>query len=154
MAVPFEASYELWERRVRDVFARQGTMAHIGAALVEVRPGYCSIALPFRREVAQHHDYFHAGMTSTIADSTGGYAALSLFPAGSDVLTVEFKIKSHRTGPRLCARGGSPRRAQWPYLNGLQRRGLRRTGRDALPVRAAIPFTRTILRDRRRAQTL
>jgi uncharacterized protein (TIGR00369 family) len=76
----FEASYEAWERRVRDVLAR------------DLRPGYCTIALPFRPEVAQHHEYFHAGMTSTIADSAGGYAALSLFPARADVLTVEFKI--------------------------------------------------------------
>lgn len=31
-------------------------------------------------------------MVSTIADSAGGYAAFSLFPADSSVLTVEFKI--------------------------------------------------------------
>jgi uncharacterized protein (TIGR00369 family) len=92
MRAEFEASYPAWERRVRDVFERQGAMTHIGARLTELRPGHCSIALPFRPEVAQHHEYFHAGMSSTIADSAGGYAALSLFPARSDVLTVEFKI--------------------------------------------------------------
>ncbi|MET7969388.1 PaaI family thioesterase [Micromonospora sp. NPDC005305] len=34
----------------------------------------------------------HAGATSAIADSAGGYAALTLFPADADVLTVEYKI--------------------------------------------------------------
>ena len=41
---------------------------------------------------SQQHGFFHAGVVSTIADSAAGYAAYSLFPTGSSVLTVEFKI--------------------------------------------------------------
>lgn len=44
------------------------------------------------RGAGQQHGYFHAGITSAVADCAGGYAALTLFPAGADVLTVEFKI--------------------------------------------------------------
>ncbi|GAA3091581.1 uncharacterized protein (TIGR00369 family) [Kribbella aluminosa] len=50
------------------------------------------IQLPSRPEVTQQHGYFHAGATSSIADSAGGYAAFTLFPEGTSVLTVEFKI--------------------------------------------------------------
>jgi uncharacterized protein (TIGR00369 family) len=50
------------------------------------------IQLPSRTEVTQQHGYFHAGATSAIADSAGGYAAFTLFPEESSVLTVEYKI--------------------------------------------------------------
>jgi uncharacterized protein (TIGR00369 family) len=81
-----------FERRVRDSFARQGAMRHIGAVLGEVAPGRVVIDLPYRPELSQQHGYFHAGMVSTVADSAGGYAAYTLFPADSSVLTVEFKV--------------------------------------------------------------
>ena len=46
-------------------------------------------------------------MTSAIADSAGGYAAYTLFPADSSVLTVEFKINliAPADGERLIATG-------------------------------------------------
>jgi uncharacterized protein (TIGR00369 family) len=81
-----------FERRTRASFARQGIMAHLGASLDEVRPGCVRISLPFRAELSQQHGFFHAGVISTIADSAGGYAGFTLFPADAGVLTVEFKI--------------------------------------------------------------
>jgi uncharacterized protein (TIGR00369 family) len=80
------------EARVRDSFARQGLMRLLGAELVEVRPGRVRIDLARRPEVSQQHGYVHAGATSAIADSAGGYAALTLMPADSEVLTVEYKL--------------------------------------------------------------
>jgi uncharacterized protein (TIGR00369 family) len=50
------------------------------------------IVLPSRPEVTQQHGYFHAGATSAIADSAGGYAGFTLFPEDTAVLTVEYKI--------------------------------------------------------------
>lgn len=79
-------------RRVRDSFARQSIMGLIGAAITRVEAGEVEIELPFRADLCQQHGFFHAGVTSTIADSAGGYAAYSLFPADASVLTVEFKI--------------------------------------------------------------
>ena len=78
--------------RLRDSFARQGLMAHLGAELVQMQMGQVTIRLPFRRELTQQHGYFHAGSTSAIADSAGGYAGYSMFPDDSEVLTVEFKL--------------------------------------------------------------
>jgi len=80
------------EARVRNSFSRQGLMHHLGAVLAEVKPGRVSIQLPFREELTQQHGFFHAGSTSAIADSAGGYAGFTLFPADSSVLTIEFKI--------------------------------------------------------------
>ena len=78
--------------RVRSSFALQGLMGHLGAELTDVAPGRVVVRLRFRHELTQQNGFFHAGATSAIADSAGGYAGLTLFPAGSSVLTVEFKI--------------------------------------------------------------
>jgi uncharacterized protein (TIGR00369 family) len=78
--------------RIRTSFDRQGLMAHLGARITHIAPGRVHITLPNRPEVTQQHGYFHAGATSAIADSAGGYAAYTLFPENTDVLTVEYKI--------------------------------------------------------------
>ena len=81
-----------FERRVRDSFARQGFMSFIGAELAEVKPGYCEIRLGYRKELSQQHGFFHAGIVGTLSDNSGGYAAFSLMPADSSILTVEYKL--------------------------------------------------------------
>jgi uncharacterized protein (TIGR00369 family) len=93
--------------RVAASFARQGVMAHLGARLIEVQPGACAVALPFRPELAQQDGFFHAGVVTTIADSACGYAAFSLMPVGARVLTVELKINlmSPAAGSLAVARG-------------------------------------------------
>lgn len=88
----FEPRDPDFERRTRESFAKQGIMAHLGATLEGVAPGRVEIALPFRPELSQQHGFFHAGAISTIADSAGGYAGFTLFPAEAGVLTVEFKL--------------------------------------------------------------
>ena len=81
-----------FEKDARMSFANQGIMQHLGATMRTIAPGYCVIDLPFSELLTQQDGFFHAGATSTIADSAGGYAAYSLMPPGSRVLTVEFKI--------------------------------------------------------------
>ncbi len=81
-----------FEECVRNSFSRQGIMELIGARLSRVEPGLVEIELPYRADLTQQHGFFHAGITSTIADSAGGYAAYSLMPAEASVLTTEFKI--------------------------------------------------------------
>jgi uncharacterized protein (TIGR00369 family) len=78
--------------KVRESFARQPVMALIGAELVKIKAGQVDIKLPYRADLAQQNGFLHAGITATIVDSACGYAAFSLMPAGSDVLTAEFKI--------------------------------------------------------------
>lgn len=101
-----QASPEV-RKRVRDSFDRQGLMGHLGARLTHIGPGRVHIELPARPEVTQQHGYFHAGATSAIADSAGGYAGYTLFPDDADVLTVEYKINllSPAVGDRLEAIG-------------------------------------------------
>ena len=96
-----------YETRVRGSFARQAFMTMLGAEISHLAPGEMDISLPQRPELTQQHGYFHAGVTATIADSAAGYAALTLYPKGTGVLTTEFKINLLRPteGERLVARG-------------------------------------------------
>lgn len=93
--------------RITGSFVRQGLMAHLGARLTHVGPGRVHISLPHRPEVTQQDGYVHAGATSAIADSAGGYAALTLFREGMAVLTVEYKVNllAPAAGDSLEAQG-------------------------------------------------
>ena len=103
----FEPAFDGFAERVRESFGRQGAMALIGAELVAVEPGYCAIALAPRPETSQQHGFLHAGILATLVDSAGGYAGYTLFPAGSSVLTVEYKLNllAPAQGERIVAEG-------------------------------------------------
>src|ERR687891_237115 len=77
---------------IKQSFSKQTIMTLIGASLSRVEPGIIEITLPYRADLAQQHGYLHAGIVATIADSACGYAAYSLMPVGSEVLSVEFKV--------------------------------------------------------------
>ncbi len=102
--VPVDPHYAA---RVRESFARQGIMVHLGAMMTACGPGRCEIRLPYGEHLSQQHGFFHGGVVATIADSAGGYAAFSLMPVGSGVLTIEFKINltAPADGDALIARG-------------------------------------------------
>lgn len=103
----FTPSDPAYDAKVRDSFARQPFMQTIGAHLGAVAPGRVEVVLPFSAGVTQQHGFFHGGSIGAIADTAGGYAAFSLFPPGSTVLTVEYKINimAPGRGERLVAVG-------------------------------------------------
>jgi uncharacterized protein (TIGR00369 family) len=77
---------------IKQSFAKQTIMRLIGAELTRVEAGVVEITLPYRPDLAQQHGYLHAGIVTTIADTACGYAAYSLMPPNSEVLSVEFKV--------------------------------------------------------------
>ncbi len=103
----FEAKNPDYAEQVRQSFARQAFMSHLGAELVDVSPGRCEIGLAHRPELTQQHGYVHGGAIGAIVDSAMGYAGYSLAPPGSSVLTVEYKLNlvAPAAGERLIARG-------------------------------------------------
>jgi uncharacterized protein (TIGR00369 family) len=78
--------------RIRSSFGRQKAMALIGASLGTVEPGRVEVTLPWRDDLTQQKGYIHGGIIGMIADSACGYAAYSLMPADSSLVTVEYKI--------------------------------------------------------------
>ena len=96
-----------YEDRVRASFARQQAMATIGAELTLVTPGIIEIEMPYSAALTQQHGFLHAGVISTALDSACGYAAFSLMPENSGVLTIEFKVNllAPGRGERFLFRG-------------------------------------------------
>ena len=88
----FEPKDANYAQRVRDSFALQGAMGTIGASLGEIAPGTVEILLDWAPGLTQQHGFLHAGMVATALDSACGYAGFTLMPAGTGVLTIEFKI--------------------------------------------------------------
>ncbi|EZH74256.1 phenylacetic acid degradation protein PaaI [Aquimarina atlantica] len=88
----FEPKSDTYKKKVKESFERQEFMKLINAQLIDVRPGYCEIHVPYHSSLTQQHGFFHAGIISTIADNAAGYAGFSLMEENSSVLTVEFKI--------------------------------------------------------------
>ena len=87
-----QARNPAFAEEIKQSFAKQTIMGLIGAKLTRVDPGVIEITLPYRPDLTQQHGYLHAGIVTTIADSACGYAAYSLMPPNSEVLSVEFKV--------------------------------------------------------------
>lgn len=107
MASDVEPRDPAFEAHVRASFAAQRVMELIGAELTAVAPGAVEITLPARDDLTQQHGFIHAGIVTTIVDSACGYAALTLAPPRSEVLTIEYKVNfmEPARGERFIARG-------------------------------------------------
>ncbi len=81
-------------------------MALLGAELKTLRPGFCEIVLPYRKELSQQHGFFHGGIVGTLADDAAGYASYTLMEKNASVLTVEYKLNllAPADGELLAAR--------------------------------------------------
>lgn len=103
----FDAMNPNYADRVRASFSRQKVMEKIGARLSKIAPGQVEIELPFREDLTQQHGFLHAGIVTAIVDSACGYAALSLMPENSEVLTIEYKVNflAPALGERFIAKG-------------------------------------------------
>jgi uncharacterized protein (TIGR00369 family) len=96
-----------FESAVQESFDRLTLMRTIGATLERVLPGEVEIALPFRTDLTQHHGFMAAAVLTAVIDVACGYAAMTLMPSGSTVLTIEYKVNflAPAQGERVVARG-------------------------------------------------
>lgn len=106
-----EKKVEYWSAErsaeVRDSFARQEAMHLIQASMPVLEKGEVEIHMPHWKGVGQQHGFVHGGVVGMIADSAGGYAAMTVAPPGTSVLTVEYKLNflAPAKGDKLIARG-------------------------------------------------
>ncbi|NSY39463.1 PaaI family thioesterase [Leisingera sp. ANG59] len=78
--------------RIRSSFAKQSMMQTLGAEVASVAPGEVVITAPILPGSRQQHDVAHAALSFAIGDTAAGYAALTLMPEDSEVMTAEMKI--------------------------------------------------------------
>jgi len=96
-----------FETRVRTSFSQQGMLAALGAQIGLLRAGEVHLGAPFDARFTQQDGFLHAGIVTTLMDTACGYAAFTLMPAASRVLSVEFKVNllSPARGERFRAEG-------------------------------------------------
>ena len=95
------------ERKIRASFAAQSMMQTLGSEIVQIAPGHVSIAAPILPGSKQQQGFGHAALTFALGDTAAGYAALSVMPEETEVLTAEIKINllAPAAGNRLRAEG-------------------------------------------------
>lgn len=94
-------------RRICDSAAATPLFTAMGASVASVDPGRCVVTAPIDPRFTQQNGFLHAGAVTTLLDNAAGFAALSLMPEGSDVLSVEFKVNllAPTSGTRVEAVG-------------------------------------------------
>jgi uncharacterized protein (TIGR00369 family) len=74
-----------------DTFERQRAMRTLGISIARMAPGEIDLTMDYTPEFTQQNGFVHAGIITAGLDNACGIAAFTLMPAGSDILTVEFK---------------------------------------------------------------
>ena len=100
-----------WEARCRAAFENTAILSTLSIRLAVLRPGYCELEMPFDPRLTQQDGVLQAGVPAVLADSAGGFAAYSLYPADSNILAVEFKINQSS-----CASDSSRSRIRFTFL--------------------------------------
>jgi uncharacterized protein (TIGR00369 family) len=72
-------------------FEAQQAMRTLGISIARLEPGEVDLAMGYSADFTQQNGFVHAGIITAGLDNACGIAAFTLMPAGSDILTVEFK---------------------------------------------------------------
>ena len=91
MVSPFQPKNPEYRAAATVVFTAQPAMRTLGISLVRLEPGEVDLAMAYAPQFAQQNGFVHAGIITAGLDNACGIAAFTLMPAGSDILTVEFK---------------------------------------------------------------
>ena len=74
-----------------ETFEAQRAMKTLGISIARLEPGEVDLAMDYSAAFTQQHGFIHAGVITAGLDNACGIAAFTLMPAGSGILTVEFK---------------------------------------------------------------
>jgi uncharacterized protein (TIGR00369 family) len=87
----FEPKNPNFRRVAADTFGRQQAMRTLGISIARLEAGEVDLAMAYSPDFTQQNGFVHAGVITAGLDTACGIAAFTLMPAGSDILTVEFK---------------------------------------------------------------
>lgn len=90
-ALRFEPKNPDYRAVATATFDRQQAMRTLGISIARLEPGEVDLAMPYSHALTQQNGFVHAGVITAALDTACGIAAFTLMPAGTDVLTVEFK---------------------------------------------------------------
>src|SRR6266478_2714180 len=87
----FEPKNPDFRRVATETFERQHAMRTLRISIARLEPGEVDLAMAYSADFTQQNGFVHAGVITAGLDNACGIAAFTLMPAGSDILTVEFK---------------------------------------------------------------
>jgi uncharacterized protein (TIGR00369 family) len=87
----FEPKNPDYRKVATETFDRQRAMQTLGISIARLEPGEVDLSMPYSTAFTQQNGFVHAGIITAGLDNACGIAAFTLMPAGSDILTVEFK---------------------------------------------------------------
>ncbi len=104
---PFEPKNPDFRNVATATFQAQQAMKTLGISITRMEPGEVDLAMDYSPAFAQQNGFVHAGIITAGLDNACGIAAFTLMPAGSDILTVEFKtnLLAPAKGERFAFRG-------------------------------------------------
>lgn len=93
--------------KVEASFAKQAMLQGFKAEIASMSAGEITLIAPIEANSMQQHGFVHAGLTFALGDSAAGYAALTMMPLETEVMTAEMKINllAPARGSHLIARG-------------------------------------------------
>ena len=86
--------YELTKER-KDFLKKdycRGFIEFCGLHALKIEKGLFESSVIIRENHRTQDDFIHAGLIATMSDHTAGYAAFTLVPEDTRILTIEFKI--------------------------------------------------------------
>jgi uncharacterized protein (TIGR00369 family) len=94
------------EQQIRASFGRQNLMKLYNASVENVAEGFFEISVPHQEALTRVSGIFNGGVLSALADTSAGYAAVTLKETGAYFLTVEMKISylNPARGEKLIAK--------------------------------------------------
>jgi uncharacterized protein (TIGR00369 family) len=87
----FEPKNPDYRKLATATFDAQQAMQTLGISIARLEPGEVDLSMPYSTAFTQQNGFVHAGIITAGLDNACGIAAFTLMPAGSDILTVEFK---------------------------------------------------------------
>jgi uncharacterized protein (TIGR00369 family) len=79
-------------KEIKRLFETSPFITDLDLRLESFSAGECKTSLKLREKHQQQDGYVHAGVLATVADHTGGAAAVTLIEPGRFVLTAEFRL--------------------------------------------------------------
>lgn len=78
--------------RVEKEFQEQAFMSYLGATVMSVGVGRMRVTFDVRPQLTQNHGFVHAGVLTSVMDTTAGFAAMTLLDAHQSILTADFSV--------------------------------------------------------------
>lgn len=101
-------------KRRRMLTSRFSTVPYpnwLGVKIARLSAGHADLSLVIKKHHQQYQGIAHGGVLASLADTAATFAALTIIPENTDVVTIEFKVNFLSAAPSgtLVAKGRTVR---------------------------------------------